>query len=103
MVKFVEPWASTAGYTNVLNSYNSTVEYGGYTWRVYGVSSGSYDVYIEWTDYQGRWSNGRGHGATIDPGSDLNTWAAVYPESLTTNVHVEEGGGSFSPSLVFMD
>ena len=101
-VKFVEPWAGTAGYDNVVNSYSSTVEYGGYTWYVYSVPGGSYDVYIEWYDYLGDWANGRGYGASITPGSDLNEWAAVYPESDTNNTHVEEGGGSFAPTLVHM-
>lgn len=94
-VKFTDPFASQGSYPNEYSNYDRTESYSGYTWYVYKVPAGDYDVYIEWT--MGGFDNGR-DSISLDPGSVGNSWAAVYPDS-GGNVWAETGGGIFDPGL----
>ena len=94
-VKFLEPLDNAGSYPNVIGDRVGNTSAAGYDWYIYEVSSGSYDVYIEWTGGIG--FNGRAR-VLIDPDSAANEWAAVYADT-GGNVWAEEGGGAFSPGL----
>ena len=94
-VKFIAPAANAGNYTNQYHTYTRTASYNGYTWYVYSVGAGTYDVYIEWnsnSDYNGR------ARMTLDPNSPSNEWVAVYTDT-GHNVWAEEGGGTFAPGM----
>jgi hypothetical protein len=95
VVKFLEPTANSGTESNVYSDYVETTVYNGWTWYVYEVSSGEYDVYVE------RTGSGENNGRAriyLDAESDLNEWAAVYFDQ-SGNLWGEEGGGSFAPYL----
>ncbi|MBN1687424.1 MAG: hypothetical protein JW852_12260 [Spirochaetales bacterium] len=97
-VKFLEPPDNEGSYTNEFSDSTGTTSAAGYTWRMYEVAAGAYDAYIEWTE-GGAFGNGRAR-ITIDPDSASNIWAAVYADT-GGNVWAEQGGGTFSPALLF--
>lgn len=94
-VKFLEPRANAGNEENVISESTGTVSAAGYTWSVFLVDDGDYDVYIEWTGTSD--INGRA-AILLDQGSSDNQWAAVYPDT-GTNVWAEQGGGEFTPQL----
>jgi hypothetical protein len=94
-VKFTETFDNAGNYINKYSSNTGTISAAGYTWYIYEIANGSYDVYIEWDNAIG--FNGRAT-VTLDSSSDSNTWAAVYADD-GGNVWSEQGGGSFAPSL----
>jgi hypothetical protein len=95
VVKFLEPAANSGTESNVYSEYTGTIVYNGWTWYIYEVSSGEYDVYVERTG-TGE-NNGRAR-INLDAKSDLNEWAAVYFDE-SGNLWGEEGGGDFAPYL----
>jgi len=95
VVKFLEPRANSGNELNVYSSNIGTVVYNGWTWYIYEIPGGEYDVYVERTGNGER--NGRAR-VYLDAKSDLNEWAAVYFDT-GGNLWAEEGGGGFTPNL----
>jgi hypothetical protein len=95
VVKFLEPTENAGTELNVYSSNIGTVVYNGWTWYIYEIPSGEYDVYVERTGSGER--NGRAR-VRLDVNSDLNEWAAVYFDT-GGNLWAEEGGGGFTPNL----
>ena len=92
VVKFLEPGENSGTESNVYLDYIRTTVFNGWTWYVYEVPGGEYDVYVEM--YNGSGNNNGRDRINVDAKSDLNQWAAVYFD-LGSNLWGEEGGGVF--------
>ncbi len=96
-LSYGEPMYDATGALNMLADFTDTVSYGGFSWLVYEIPSGEWDVYAEW-DVPGNSYNGR-ERVHLEPGSSANEWAALW---LTSEYGAyfgsTEGGGEFAPS-----
>lgn len=97
-VSYGDPGFNAERAENISADYEETVEYGGYTWRVYNIPNGDWDIYVEWTG-PGSCSDrcNEREGVYIEPGSSSNEWFGMWIDpTYGYDMRSESGGGGFS-------
>ncbi len=94
-VKILKHSCNQSSEKNIFSDYKEIITYGGYTWYVYDIPEGTWDIYIEYyEDYKFR--NEREY-VYINGDSSGNEWAAIWLVSNYDNsVRTEQGIGEIN-------
>ena len=97
MVKILERTYSSSSQKNIFSDYKEKISYGGYTWYVYDIPAGSWDIYLEYKLPADDYNNER-EGVFIEGGSSGNEWAAIWLTELSSgdSYTAEQGGGELN-------
>ncbi len=95
-VKILEHTYNESTEKNIFSDYSDKISYGGYTWYVYDIPEGTWDIYIEYYR-NGEFYNER-ESVYIEDDSSGNEWAAVWllNDSEDYWVWTEQGSGSLN-------
>ena len=96
-VKILEHTYNESSEKNIFSDYSEKISYGGYTWYVYDIPEGTWDIYLEYY-IDGDFNNER-ESVYIESGSSANEWAAVWLLDFAQtdySVWKEQGSGAFT-------
>ena len=95
-VKILEHTYNESTEKNIFSDYSDKISYGGYTWYVYDIPEGTWDIYIEYYR-NGEFYNER-ESVYIEDDSSENEWAAVWllNDSEDYWIWTEQGSGSLN-------
>ncbi len=94
-VKILEHTYNESSEKNIFSDYKETIVYGGYTWYVYDIPNGSWDIYIEYYE-DGDFMNER-ESVYIEGDSSGNEWAAIWLlDNNNYSVWTEQGSGNLN-------
>ncbi len=92
-IKILSPGANSGSGTNIYANPVDTLEYDGYSWKVYNIPAGSSDIYMEFTTDVGFDSE---DNERTEVYAEAGDWVAVwFIDSATDDTSYWEGSGDF--------
>ncbi len=101
-LKILKQTDNQSSEKNIFLDFKDKISYAGYSWYVYDVSEGSWDIYIEY--YQNKEFRNERESIYIDGNSSGNAWAAFWPiDNTIYNIWTEQGSGDLKLTNSFFN